>query len=92
MTELENNNVKHLNWSEEALSRWCEADWCWLNATFYSCPYCIMGMTEPVNNNVKYLNWCEEAFSWGYDAHWCWVNATFYSCPLLDNGHDRTGE
>jgi len=56
MTDPENNNVKYLNWCKEAFSWGYEADWCWLNATFYSCPYSIIDMTDPVNNNVKYLN------------------------------------
>jgi len=62
MTDPVNNNVKYLNWRKEAFSWGYEADWCWLNATFYSCPYSIIDMTESVNNNVKYLNWCKEAF------------------------------
>jgi len=68
MTDLVNNNVKYLNWHKVAVSWGYEADWCWVNATFYSCPHCIIDMTDPVNNNVKYLNWREEAFSWGYEV------------------------
>jgi len=68
MTEPVNNNVKYLNWCKEAFSWGYEADLCWVNATFYSCPYSIIDMTDPVNNIVKYLNWREEAVSWGYEA------------------------
>jgi len=63
MTDPVNNNVKYLNWCKEAFSWGYEADLCWVDATFYSCPYSIIDMTDPVNNIVKYLNWREEAVS-----------------------------
>jgi len=46
MTSLVNNNVKYLNWHKVSFPWGYEPDWCWVNATFYSCPHCIIDMTD----------------------------------------------
>jgi len=47
MTDPVNNNVKYLNWREEAFSWGYEADWCWVNATLYSWPLLDNGHDRP---------------------------------------------